>query len=124
MDTTVLGGLAGLITLFISGAVFGRLHGAKANGTTAIGDRVMCGLLALPLIALAVRFALPGISGRWAVVAPAPLAIYVVLLAATDIKREGSRLKIISNKHFVESLLVSVGFLYIVAAVIAWVVLG
>ncbi len=124
MDTKILGGLAGLLTLFVSGAVFGRLHNSKTDKSTPVGDRVMCGLLALPLIALAVRYALPEISGRWAIVAPAPLAIYIVLLAATDMKRPIGRLKFLSEQHFVQSLLMSVGFLYVVAAVIAWFALG
>ena len=84
----------------------------------------MCGLLALPLIGLAVRYALPGISGHWAIVAPAPLAIYVLLLGATDMKGANSRLKSLSAEHFVQSLLLSVGFLYMVAAVIAWLAVG
>lgn len=124
MDNTVLGGLAGLATLFISGAVFGRLHDSAAQESRAIGDRVICGLLALPLIALAVRYGVPGISARWALLAPVPLAIYVLLLGGTDSKSPNSRLKVLSEQHFVPSLLISVGTLYIIAAVIAWFAVG
>ena len=52
-EDKVLTGLASLAVILLVGAVFGRLHGASGDKNAAIGDRVMCGLLALPLIALA-----------------------------------------------------------------------
>jgi hypothetical protein len=61
-EDKVLTGLASLAVILLVGAVFGRLHGASGDKNAAIGDRVMCGLLALPLIALAIRLAFPGKS--------------------------------------------------------------
>ena len=68
--------LAGVLTL---SAVTGVLHG---KGVNQIGDRVACGMFALPLIWLLAKdadFAL----APW--LAPAPLAIYLVVLALADL---------------------------------------
>lgn len=120
MDEKVLAGMAGVVTLFISGAVFDRLHGPGQTGPTAIGDRVMCGLIAIPLIAATAHYALPEVSLRWAVAAPIPLAIYVVLLAATDVNETKNRWRNAVKSNFVEWLLVPIGIYYVVVAMIVW----
>lgn len=103
----VLGGITALLIILIVGAVFGRLHGSK-GGLKPIGDRVACGLFALPLISLAVRLAFPSAHLVWALLlAPLPLAIYVVLLAGTDCKWK------IAMKHFTCALTVGVMGVYV-----------
>ena len=52
MEKDKLPTIASLALLLVAGAVLGRLH--EKGSATAIGDRVMCGLLSLPLIALGV----------------------------------------------------------------------
>jgi hypothetical protein len=94
--------IASLALLFIAGAVLGRLH--EKSGETAIGDRVMCGLLSLPLIALGVYYALPQRSLLWALAAPVPVLIYTLLLAREE--------KPIISK-FTRNLLIGVGFTYV-----------
>ncbi len=66
-EDKVLTGLASLTVILLVGAVFGRLHGASGDKNAAIGDRVMCGLLALPLIALAI----PCFPGKSVLLGPA-----------------------------------------------------
>ncbi len=122
MNEKFLGGLAAIMTLLVVGAVFGRLHGSsndsvKSNGDRAIkaiGDRVISGLLALPLIALLVDAAFPEAHIAWKLIAPAPLAVYVVLLAGTDWKWK------LSVNYFTRTLIISVGAIYVVAAIVAW----
>ena len=59
-EDKIVGGIASFALILVVGAVFGRLHGSKNGGEPAgIGDRVMFGLLSLPLIALAVHLAFP-----------------------------------------------------------------
>src|SRR6516164_9920672 len=105
-EDKVLTGLASLAVILLVGAVFGRLHGASGDKNAAIGDRVMCGLLALPLIALAIRLAFPASPFFWALLGPAPVLIYTVLLATTE--QPMSR--------FTRSLLILVGAIYVVMA--------
>jgi ABC-type dipeptide/oligopeptide/nickel transport system permease subunit len=108
-EDKVLAGLASLAVILLVGAVFGRLHGASGDKNAAIGDRVMCGLLALPLIALAIRVAFPA-SPFWALLGPAPVLIYTVLLATTE---QGGM------SHFTRTLLIAVGAIYVVMAALA-----
>ena len=93
--------------VLLVGAVFGRLHGASGDKNAAIGDRVMCGLLALPLIALAIRVAFPASPFFWALLGPAPVLIYTVLLATTE---QGGM------SRFTRTLLIAVGAIYVVMA--------
>jgi hypothetical protein len=50
----------------------------------------------------------------WALAAPLPLAVYTVLLAATDWGWG------IAKRHFTRCLVVAVGFVYAVMAWMAW----
>lgn len=106
-EEKILTGLASLALILIVGAVFGRLHGAGDVKNAAVGDRVMCGLLSLPLIALAVRLAFPQRPFLWALVAPVPVLIYTVLLATTE---KGGM------SYFTRTLLIAVGCTYVVMA--------
>ncbi len=116
MNEKFLGGLAAITTLLVVGAVFGRLHGSGNDSVKPIGDRVMSGLLALPLIALLVDAAFPEAHVAWKLIAPAPLAVYTVLLAGTDTDWEWK----FSVKYFTRTLIISVGAIYVVAAIFAW----
>ena len=68
--------------LLLIAAIFNRVHG---EGINTKGDRVISGLLALPLITLWVKLVFPNANILWALVAPLPLAIYVVLLSCTAV---------------------------------------
>ena len=99
--------IAALALALVAGAVLGRLHEGTA---TAIGDRVMCGLLSLPLITLSVHYAFSEHSLLWALVAPAPVLIYTVLLAITE-ENEGKK-GMEGISPFTRTLLVAVGLTY------------
>jgi hypothetical protein len=71
-------------------------------------------LLAIPLVALAVRLAFPTVHIAWVLAAPLPLAIYTVLLAGTDLKWR------FATQHFTRSLLIAVGVVYMIMAAMAW----
>jgi hypothetical protein len=113
-EDKILTGLASLAMILVAGAVFGRLHGTGDNRNVAIGDRVMCGLLALPLIALAIRLAFPRSSPYWMLLGPAPVLIYTVLLATTE-----KTLQKWGMSHFTRTLLVAIGAVYIVMLALA-----
>src|SRR5215468_9429604 len=83
-EDKILTGLGSLAIVLVAGAVFGRLHGAGETKNVAIGDRVMCGLLALPLIALGIRLAFPQSSFFWALLGPTPVLVYTLLLATRE----------------------------------------
>lgn len=98
-DSKLLGGIAGFLLVLLVGTLFGRVHGSSDDRDKAVGDRVACGLLAVPLISVAVHFAFPQAHLAWALAAPVPLLVYVVLLAGTDMQWE------VSEKRFTRTLL-------------------
>jgi hypothetical protein len=98
--------------LFVAASVLGILWGKEDKGEVkAVGDRVACGLFAIPLISVAVHENFPLASRGWVVVAPLPLVIYLILLALTDMDSPPPLVK----QHFSRimlggTLLVYVGF--------------
>jgi hypothetical protein len=111
-EDKIVTGLASLAMILVAGAVFGRLHGAGETRNVAIGDRVMCGLLALPLIALGIRLAFPQSSFFWALHGPAPVLVYTVLLATTEEP---------PMSRFTRTLLMTVGVIYLaMVALLSW----
>lgn len=117
MDEKILGGLAALITVFVVGCVFGRVSGDNTTNKMT-GDRVMSGLIALPLISLAVHYALPkDVNIVWAIIAPVPLAIYVLLLAGSDDTLTKLPWHDRAKNRFVETLLLTIGSFYVIIAV-------
>jgi hypothetical protein len=105
--------IASLALLLVAGAVLGRLH--EKGEATALGDRVMCGLLSLPLIALGVYYVAPQHSFHWALlwalVAPVPVLIYTLLLATTE--RYDNKQGIKGISPFTRTLLIAVGLTYL-----------
>jgi len=97
----LLGGIGSLLLVLLVGTLFGRLHGSAGGEVKAVGDRVACGLLAVPLVSLAVRLAFPTVHLAWALSAPFPLVVYVVLLAGTDMGWK------VSQKYFTLSLVLA-----------------
>ena len=83
-DDKVLAGITTLFLVLIVGAVLGRSYGSADTKNPFIGDRVACGLFALPLISMAVCLAFPHANIILVLLAPAPLAIYIFLLAVID----------------------------------------
>jgi hypothetical protein len=122
MNNAVPGALAAvtavLLVLLIA-AIFGRIHGQAAEGAEVepLGDRIVSGLLALPLVACWVRLVFPAAPVWWAVAATVPLAIYVVLLAGTDPQHGFS----LARDRFNYALLAGVGIFYVILAVVALV---
>ena len=110
----VLGGVAALLLVLVVGTLFGRLHGSTGGEVKACGDRVACGLLALPLISLAVHLVFPSANLAWALTAPLPLAVYVVLLAGTDMGWT------VSKKYFTTTLVFAGLGVYASMALAAW----
>jgi hypothetical protein len=112
--TEILAGVTGLLLVLVVGALFGRLHGTDNAPIKPIGDRVACGLLALPLISIAVRLAFPSAHIAWVLAAPLPLAVYALLLAGTDLGWA------ISKKHFSTALIVGIGIIYALMVASVW----
>ncbi len=110
----MLGGVAALLAILVIGAVFGRLHGSENAPVKAVGDRVACGLLSVPLISVAVALAFPSLNIAWALAAPAPMLLYTGLLAATDAKWS------LAVKHFTSTLFLGSVAIYLAMAVVAW----
>jgi hypothetical protein len=115
MDTIdkALAGVGSLLILLMIGAVFGRLHAKENSGFQPLGDRVACGLFALPLISIAVRLLFPEVPVGWALAAPLPVLVFVVLLAGVDL---GWR---VSRQYFTLALVAGVGMIYAVMAAVA-----
>jgi hypothetical protein len=115
VEENIAGGLAGIAAAFVAGAVFGRVAGTDSR---AIGDRVMSGLIAIPLISLAVNQAFPRAGVGWAIAAPVPLVIYLFLLYGSDEKFPHAGLQRSISDRFVLLLVLSVGAFYAVVAAI------
>jgi hypothetical protein len=78
-------GLVFVTMVFVAASVLGMLWGKDAGkDIKPIGDRVACGLFAIPLVSISVRQAFPGAPRAWILLAPLPLVFYVVLLALGD----------------------------------------
>jgi hypothetical protein len=114
MDELFENGLGLAAALFVAASVLGVLWGKDGAGqpVKAIGDRVACGLFAMPLIALSVHENFPAASPWWTIAAPIPLCFYVILLASTDTDR-----KTWFTQHFSRIMLGSTLALYAVMAV-------
>jgi hypothetical protein len=104
-----------LLVLLIA-AIFGRIHQQAGENTEIkpLGDRTISGLLALPLIACWVSLVFPDAHVGWALAAPVPLAIYIVLLAGTDEQRGFA----LAQGRFNYALLIGVGIFYVILAFI------
>jgi hypothetical protein len=104
-----------LLVLLIA-AIFGRIHQQAGENTEVkpLGDRIISGLLALPLIACWVSLVFPVAHVGWALAATVPLAIYIVLLAGTDEQRGFA----LAQRRFNYALLVGVGIFYVILAAI------
>jgi predicted ester cyclase len=103
--------------LLLIAAIFNRVHG---QGINAKGDRIIAGLLALPLITFWVRLVFPNVKLWWALLAPVPLAIYLVLFSFTDVSEPRfSPKNLIRSDPFTLALLVSFGGVYVVVAAYA-----
>ncbi len=115
-EKEILSGVAALLAVLVVGAVFGRLHGSENAPVKALGDRVACGLLSVPLISVAVALAFPSLNLAWALAAPAPMLLYTGLLAAIDAKWS------FAVKHFTSTLFLGSVAIYLAMALVAWLV--
>jgi hypothetical protein len=105
-----------LLVLLIA-AIFGRIHQQAGENTEIkpLGDRIISGLLALPLIVCWVSLVFPDAHVGWALAAAVPLAFYIVLLAGTDEQRGFP----LAQRQFNNALLIGVGIFYVILAAIA-----
>ncbi len=128
MSNAAEGGLpavTAILLVLLIATVFGRIHGQEGQ-LGPIGDRVISGLLALPLIIFWVKLVFPEVRIWWALAAAVPLAIYVVLLSFTDVSEDensknGFGYENLRNDSFTWYLLVIIGavyFCFVVAAVL------
>jgi hypothetical protein len=118
MNDSATGALAAvtvLLSLLLVAAIFGRIHRQEGASVEPLGDRVISGLLALPLVSCWVMLVFPAASIWWVLAAPVPLAFYLVLLAGTDPER-GFR---VVRERFTQILLAGVGGYYLALAVVA-----
>lgn len=113
-EKEILGGVAALLVVLVVGAVFGRVHGSENAPVKALGDRVACGLLALPLISIAVFLAFPAAGLAWALAAPAPMLLYTGLLAGVDARWS------LPARHFTAVLFAGTCIIYVLMAMAAW----
>lgn len=99
-----------IAAVLVAACVLGRLFNKDdAAIVKATGDRVMCGLLALPLIAHAVHGAYPMLPLQLVLLAPAPLLIYTFMLAFTDFREEkGNKVTAYLAENFSRVLFVAV----------------
>jgi hypothetical protein len=108
------GGLAAVtsvLVLLLIAAIFNRIHG---QGVNAKGDRVIAGLLTIPLITLWVQLVFPKASLWWALLAPLPLAVYVVLFSLTGLPPNPPvSWENLRRDRFTLALLISFGILYL-----------
>jgi len=103
------------LVLLLIAAIFNRVHG---QGVDAKGDRVIAGLLALPLITVWVQLAFPKADQWWAGLAPLPLAIYVVLFSMTNASEPHFSWENLRRDRFTLFLLVSAAILYLVFGIL------
>jgi hypothetical protein len=108
-DKDILAGLSTFIVLLLVGTIFRRLHGG-GDPLDPLGDRVACGLLAVPLIFLLVRLTFPKEDPTWALVAPLPVLVYTALLAGVDAK------SVSIKNHFTTILFGTLVALYLLGA--------
>jgi len=120
MNSGVTGSLAAvtvLLSLLLVAAVFGRVHRQAGASVEPLGDRIIAGLLAVPLVSCWVKLVFPAASIWWVLAAPVPLAFYLVLLAGTDPAQGFAA----AREHFTQILLALVGVYYLALAVVALV---
>jgi predicted ester cyclase len=121
VNGTAQGGLTAVtsvLVLLLIAAIFNRIHG---KGVNAKGDRIIAGLLALPLISAWVEVVFPKTRLWWGLLASLPLAIYVVLFSLTDASEPHFSLRNLINDSFTLALLLSIGVFYVgLAAYALW----
>ncbi len=105
-------GITTITVALLAGLVLGRLHPQSRGPAGLVGDRVFCGLLAIPWFVLLAHIVFPDADIVWKLMAPAPVLVYTLLLAFTDWKLP------FATKHFTLSLVLATTAIYLAAAVI------
>lgn len=80
-----------------------------------LGDRLISGFLAIPLISCWVKLVFPDAHILWLLAAPLPLGVYLLLLARTDKENETSS----RMSKFTRHMLISIGIIYAIFIVLA-----
>jgi hypothetical protein len=80
-----------------------------------LGDRLISGLLAMPLISCWVKLIFRDAPILWVLVAPLPLAVYLIFLASTD----GTKEILSWTSKFNGLMLIIIGIIYVIFAVFA-----
>ena len=112
-DPKIIISLIGLLTVLLVALIFGRIHRSKGDSgkVPQIGDRVIAGLLAIPLISVIIWLMFPAAHLAVLFVAPIPVFIYTAFLAYQDVKNEPIKVKV---KTFTGALFLSVFVYYII----------
>ncbi len=108
-------GITTITVALLAGLVLGRLHPQNGGPAGLVGDRVFCGLLAIPWFVLLAHIVFPDADIVWKLMAPAPVLVYTLLLAFTDWKLPKLEF---ATKHFTLSLVLATTAIYLAAAVI------
>jgi hypothetical protein len=115
--TASLAAVTAVLSLLLVAAIFGRLHQQADTSVEPLGDRLISGLLAIPLISCWVKLVFPDADILWVLAAPLPLAVYLVLLAGTDKEKEFFNW----TSKFSGRMFIIIGTIYLIFAVFAFV---
>lgn len=115
MEGGVATAVAALLIALLGCAVLRRLHPEDENRpSVAIGDRVFCGLLAMPTMSVLVHLVFPSADVRWKIVAALPVLVYVILLWRTEKKNS------FVTENFTILLITLIVVLYVCLAILLW----
>ena len=92
-DPKIVISLIGLLTILLVALVFGRIHQSKdgSNAIPTLGDRVIAGLLAMPLVSVIGKLIFTNAHIVVLMVIPLPVFIYTVFLTYQDVKDKENR---------------------------------
>jgi len=102
-DPKIIISFIGLLTVLLIALIFGRIHQSKNNNQKIkpLGDRVIAGLLAVPLISLILKLIFFDTCIVVLLAAPLPVFIYTAFLAFQDIKNAKNKFKTFTGGLFI-----------------------
>ena len=94
-DPKIIISLIGLLTVLLVALIFGRIHRSKGEGGAIklLGDRVIAGLLAVPLISVIIKLMFPAAHLMILITAPLPVFIYTAFLVHEDVKGKTNKIR-------------------------------
>lgn len=102
-DPKIIISFIGLLTVLLIALIFGRIHKSKNSNQKIkhLGDRVIAGLLAVPLISIILKLIFFDTCIVVLLAAPLPVFIYTAFLAYQDIKEEKNKFKTFTGGLFI-----------------------